>query len=199
MKQSKTKRCKAEGCYERFEPAQPWVVWCSPDCGAVIGVAKLEKIKAAKFKAEKKKDKERKEKLESVSELANKVQAYVNKYVNLRDKHLPCICCGKSPYEGVRHAGHFKSRGANSFLRFNLWNIHSCCYSCNYEKGGNINAYRPALVDKIGAEKVEYLDNAPRSREYTKEYLARLQKIMIKKIKRLERRMETACNNAVMY
>ena len=57
-------------------------------------------------------------------------------------------------------------------------------------KGGNINEYRPALIKKIGAEKVEYLDNASRSREYTKEYLARLQKIMIKKIKRLEKRME---------
>tara|TARA_B110000503_G_scaffold135296_1_gene215611 strand:- start:413 stop:997 length:585 start_codon:yes stop_codon:yes gene_type:complete len=190
MKQLKKKRCKATGCYVCFDPSQPWVIWCSPECGAVIGLTKLNKLKAAKIKAEKKKDKERKEKQEKVSAVAARVQKYVNKYVNLRDKHLPCICCGKSPYSGVRHAGHFKSRGSNSFLRFNLWNIHSCCYSCNTMKGGNINEYRPALVDKIGAEKVEYLDNAPRSREYTKEYLARLQKIMIKKIKRLEKRME---------
>ena len=162
---------------------------CGAECAtdfAVSDRAKKERIEAKRQAAA---DRTQRQNLKSNSKLANEAQAAVNKYVNLRDFHIPCICCGKCPYTGVRHAGHFKSRGANSFLRFNLWNIHSCCYSCNAMKGGNINEYRPNLILKIGAEKVDFLDYAPRLRDYSKEYLVRLKKVFQRKANRLKKRM----------
>jgi hypothetical protein len=125
----------------------------------------------------------RREAIKTPSDRAKPAQAAVNRYVNARDSGKPCISCGK-PDRGVRNASHYKSRGSNSALRFNLWNIHSSCYSCNCEKSGNIGEYRPRLIDRIGAEKVEWLDCHPRSREYSPEYLKRLTRIFNKKTKR---------------
>lgn len=177
IKPKKTSKCKI--CRAEYVKRSISHKTCSVSCAIEI-VIRDKKHKEAKI------DKARKEALKKPAEYADEAQSAVNRYVNKRDEHLPCICCGKSPYEGVRHAGHFKSRGSNSFLRFNLWNINTCCYSCNVKKGGNINEYRPALIEKIGIEKVEYLDNAPRSKVYSKEYLMRLKSIFNKKLKRLK-------------
>ncbi len=126
----------------------------------------------------------RKEALKTPSDRAKPAQAAVNRYINARDRGKPCISCGK-PDKGVRNASHYKSRGSNSALRFNLWNIASSCYSCNCAKGGNIGGYRTGLIARRGIEIVEWLENHPRSREYSNEYYARITKIFNRKTKRL--------------
>ena len=126
-----------------------------------------------------------KERLKKLTDYENEAQRYVNSYVKWRDWGLPCISCDKPHgFSEIRHASHFKSVGANTFLRFNLWNINMSCHQCNWKKGGNILEYIPRLEKKIGVDKVEYLKNAPRQIKFTKEYLVRLKEIFIKKSSR---------------
>ncbi|STS93497.1 protein NinG [Klebsiella grimontii] len=56
-------------------------------------------------------------------------------------------------------AGHYRSRGKASHLRYNEDNIHKQCHHCNVQLSGNQQQYRISLVEKIGAERVEALEN----------------------------------------
>lgn len=46
--------------------------------------------------------------------------------------------------------------------RFDLRNVNAQCIECNRFKAGNIEAYREALVLKIGENEVRELENAKR-------------------------------------
>ena len=109
----------------------------------------------SKRKKKKKPKKKKRKKLLPLPKLLAKTQAAVNKFVRERDKHLSCISCrGK-----MTQAGHFIAQGSSSFLRFHEDNINGQCGSCNRFKGGNIVEYRIALVNKIGSERVKYLED----------------------------------------
>jgi hypothetical protein len=56
------------------------------------------------------------------------------------------------------------------------------------ELSGNIAEYYPRLIERIGAEKVDYLHNATRTKRYSIEYLIRLKQVFTKKAKRQEKR-----------
>jgi len=110
-------------------------------------------------------------------------QAIINRYVRLRDKDLGCISCDKpAAWQGQWHASHFRSVGASSATRFNLWNIHKSCSICNNWKSGNLSEYEPRLRAKIGDEKVDWLRTQNQRAEYSIEYLKRLIKIFKRKI-----------------
>lgn len=192
QKKQRTTKCKAKGCTVRFVPDKPWITWHDENCGAAIGLEKLAKIKAAKLKADRKDFARRKEAIKTPADHKKPAQSAVNRYVNLRDRDKPCISCGKSPYLGVRHASHYKARGSNSALTYNLYNINSSCYSCNVANSGNIPGYRKGIIEKYDADRLEWLDNHPRSRDYSNEYHHRIARIFTKKAKRLIKRRETA-------
>lgn len=104
-------------------------------------------------------------KLISIPKLIQKVQKEFNKYIRLRDTNggrdaVPCISCGKYlRFEDPDiNAGHFFSV-KYSFLRFHEDNVHAQCVGCNKWKGGNGAPYRIYLIQKIGEEKVQWLEN----------------------------------------
>ncbi|NGE24719.1 recombination protein NinG, partial [Klebsiella pneumoniae] len=81
-----------------------------------------------------------------------------------------CISCGT--FGTVQwEAGHYRSRGKASHLRYNEDNIHKQCHHCNVQLSGNQQQYRVALVEKIGAERVETLENNNTPHRYTIEEL----------------------------
>lgn len=185
------KKCAVRTCRHPFIPCQPFVTWCSPECGAVLALEKIAKQKAARAKAERAEIKRRKEAGMTLNERKKALEKLVNRYVVLRDWGDGCISCEKgSHWDGVWHASHFKSVGSNSALRYNLLNIHKSCSQCNVFRGGSIATYEPKLELKIGREKVQWLKFHDRSRDYTAEYLTRFAAIMRRKIKRLEARMK---------
>ena len=100
---------------------------------------------------------ERKEKLKSRSDWLKDLQRVFNEFIRLRDKDLPCISCGRY-HEGQYHAGHYRSVGACPELRFNEDNVHKQCSACNSHLSGNILEYRLGLIEKIGLERVEFLE-----------------------------------------
>ncbi len=69
-----------------------------------------------------------------------------------------CISCEKPLQEGF-HAGHFIESGNYPFIRYNEDNINGQCVSCNSYKGGNSGDYRVNLIKKIGAKRVQWLDD----------------------------------------
>lgn len=191
--QARTQKCKT--CRQLCTRNKRGKFVCSIDCEAVFGLVLAEKNKRIEAKRQASLDRldtaTRKAKSKKNTQYADDVQKKVNSYVKWRDWGENCISCNK-PHTtvGVRNASHFKSRGASSFLRFNLWNIHMSCYRCNAKQGGNILEYLPKLMQKIGPEKVDFLMSAPKSREYTKEYLVRFKNVFHRKSKRQEARVK---------
>lgn len=190
----KPKKCRAPGCRKEYVPHAPFVTWCSPDCATVIALAKLAKMKAAQAKkaAAEKRVQSRQQKLatEKTSVKESRLQDVVNAIARVRDHEYGCISCDKPQYwaGGAWHGSHFKSVGSNSALRYNLLNIHKACDQCNYFQAGNIANYETRLRQKIGDERVDWLKNHPRSREYSRDWLDRAYVIASKYLKRLRRR-----------
>lgn len=133
----------------------------------------------------------RKQKLKSRADYAKEAQAAINRYVRLRDAHLGCVSCDKpASWSGQWHCSHFRSVGAAPHLRFNLWNMNKSCSACNNFLSGNIMAYRPALIEKIGQEKVDWLECNNSLARHDIPYLKRLKAVFIKKSRRLEARIQ---------
>jgi hypothetical protein len=155
---------------------------CSPRCA-------LKTVREQR-KAEKAEYRRRQEAAKPRSQWLKEAQAVANRYARLRDSHLGCISCDKpASWTGQWHGSHFRSVGAASSIRLNLWNIHKACSVCNHHKSGNIAEYRPRLIEKIGIEKVEWLESQNQLTRYSVEYLKRYKAIFSKKIKRLEERL----------
>jgi hypothetical protein len=93
-------------------------------------------------------------------------QKYFNTYIRLRDSNCNCISCGRSTGCKI-NAGHYKSVGSTPELRFNELNVHLQCEHCNMFKSGNIENYRINLINKIGLDKVEWLEGAHEPKKYT--------------------------------
>ena len=90
----------------------------------------------------------------SVPQLKDKATLYFNRYIRKRDADKPCISCGNVSEQ----AGHFYSGGHYSGLKFSEDNVHGQCKRCNYFLSGNLNEYRKNLIQRIGIERVEKLD-----------------------------------------
>lgn len=129
-----------------------------------------------------------KEKMKTLGDYEKDAKAVFQKWVRLRDAHLPCISCGKvsSRYDG----GHYFDAGTYSGLIFHHWNVNKqCSYNCNKMLHGNKANYRIGLVAKIGEDNVKWLEeNKDRLRNYkfTKEELLKIKFIYTQKIKELE-------------
>lgn len=101
-------------------------------------------------------------------------QAVFNRWIReVRDKDEPCISCGRH-HRGQYHAGHYRTVGANPELRFEPLNCWKQCSACNNHLSGNIANYRPRLIERIGLEKVEWLEGPHEPKKYTCEELIKL-------------------------
>lgn len=106
----------------------------------------------------------------SVAELKKKAQRVFNAWIRQRDKDLPCLACRKK--SDKMDASHYASQGSSGYLRYHPENVNNTCYSCNRFKHGNLISYREGLVDKIGEERVVWLEkNRKKIHKYTREQL----------------------------
>ncbi|SAF87902.1 Lambda NinG family protein [Enterobacter ludwigii] len=118
---------------------------------------------------------ERKAEVKPLKHWEDLTQRVVNDYIRERDRDLPCISCGT--WTTVQwEAGHFRSRGKASHLRYHEDNIHAQCHHCNVHLSGNQQQYRINLIAKIGAERVEALENNNTPHRYTREELDAIRK-----------------------
>lgn len=195
-------RRKCKVCSAWFMPAYANIRWCCPEHGTIyaLELRAKEKVKAeakrikSQHEAEKEGRKRRQAKrieLKTKSQWRKEAQAAFNKYVRLRDEGLPCISCGRLPeqkYGGSMDCGHYRSRGAAAHLAFNLHNTAGQCVFCNRNQSGAQKEFEQGLIERIGAEKVEALNNDNSTRKFDIPYLQRIKSIFTRKARQLEKR-----------
>jgi hypothetical protein len=168
-RERRKKRCKV--CKAMFTPARDFQAVCG-EIACAIAHAPANQVRARKALAdiERKEIKVRKEKLKSRADHLKDTQIAFNAWVRERDAELPCISCGRH-HQGKYDAGHYRTVGSNPALRFEPLNCHRQCSPCNTQLSGNIVNYRIALVKRIGAEAVEWLEGPHEPKKYTIEEL----------------------------
>lgn len=183
---TKTHKCRAPGCANRFVQFQSFVTWCSPDCGAVIGAAKLAKIKRVAETQERRADKVRREKAKTRGEWLKEAKVAIQRFRRLDELAMGsgCMSCGRTQQQvegtdgwkpgGAWDGGHFLSKGARPELALEPLNIWLQCKSCNAgsgkyaRKGYTVNAsFRENLIVRLGLEQVEWLEGPHEPCHYT--------------------------------
>jgi len=183
----KTKKCQF--CKAEFTPINSMQKVCGYQCAIDLGVAEKKKEKRRAEVIERRADKVKREKLSPISTFEKRAEKAINAYVRERDSGKGCVSCDKSAnWEGQWHASHFRSVGAASAVRFNLWNIHKACWICNKLYSGRIDQYTPEIIQRIGQDRVEWLKSQNQITKYSREWLERAARIFNKKTKRLRSR-----------
>lgn len=138
--------------------------------------------------------KERRERLKGVSEWQKEAQAAFNRYIRWRDYDKDCVSCGGILQHSGNYmtgsavdASHYRSRGAASHLKFNVFNVHSACTRCNRQLSGNAVEYRIRLIKRIGIEQVERLEADSTPRKFDIAYLQRVKAIFTRRAKHYEK------------
>lgn len=173
---SKGKTCRY--CKGKFTQKYSLQVVCDAKC-AIGWVTK------------KREQKERKElrfakaRLKTRAQHLKEAQTVFNQFIRLRDQHEPCISCQRH-HTGQYHAGHYRTVGAMPQLRFSELNAHKQCSACNNYLSGNIVEYRINLINKIGLERVEWLESQHEPKKYTLEEIIALKVNYKNKIKELQ-------------
>ena len=126
-----------------------------------------------------------KESIKSRSDWAAEAQQSFNAFIRERDKHLPCISCGRF-HNGQWHAGHYRTVGAHPELRYSELNCSKQCSVCNNHKHGNIVDYRINLSKKIGVDKLEWLEGNHEPKKYSIDELKEIKQYYKNKLKELK-------------
>ncbi len=176
MKQLKYKPCKV--CKTQFKPFSSLARVCSTSCA-------LKLVRSDKEKAFKRETRALKKKLKTKGQYAKDAQIACNAFIRERDRNEPCISCGKQ-HNGQYHAGHYKTSKAHSEIRFHPFNINKQCRPCNEFLSGNISAYRPRLIDKIGIDAVEWLESNHQPQKLSEEDLVEIRQYYREQLKLLK-------------
>lgn len=175
MNKRPQRRCKI--CRAKFTPAFDNVRWCCPEHGAEFAMQELTKKREKQSKAQVKKERAAwREKKAAVKPLSHWINMTQRAFNDWRREFLlaaghGCISCGtKTAF--AWHAGHYRTTAAAPQLRFTEDNVWLQCSACNVHKSGNIEAYRCALVELIGTERVAALECNNVTHRYTREELA---------------------------
>ena len=169
-KQPRPKKCRVAECGASFVPARLGQAVCSPACAILDAPKNREKARKSLAQIERREIKVRKEKLKSRADHLKDTQQAFNAWIRERDAELPCISCGRH-HAGQYHSGHYRTVGASPELRFEPLNAWKQCAPCNNHLSGNLINYRISLLQKIGEEKVIWLEGPHEAKKYTIEEL----------------------------
>lgn len=159
-----------------FTPSRSSQAVCGEiECAIAHGQSEKGQASARKALADvdRREIKVRKEKLKSRADHLKDTQTAFNAWVRARDAAQPCISCGRF-HQGKNDAGHYRTVASAPELRFEPLNCHLQCSPCNTHKSGDIVNYRINLVQRIGAEMVEWLEGPHKPKKYTIEELKAL-------------------------
>lgn len=177
----KLKECRQ--CGSKFSP------WSSTQtvCGRVCA-AKLVKTEKA---AEAKQDRAKRESLKTIPQLIAEAQKEFNAFIRLRDQLAghPCISSGR-PLDWTGNgvdAGHYRSTGAASHLRFDEDNCHAQSKHDNQYLSGNAVDYRLNLIKRIGLARVERLEASNEVIRWDRDTLRQIKTIYRAKFRALKK------------
>lgn len=194
-------------CKSEYLPWSSTQKVCSPKCAVIHG----KEVECMKVKREIRKQqklqrddlRERRERLKGVAEWQKEAQAAFNRYIRWRDYYKHCVSCdgilqhiGNYTTGSAVDASHYRSRGAASHLKFNVFNVNSSCTRCNRQLSGNAVEYRIRLIERIGITLVERIESDNTPRKFTIDYLKRVKAIFTRRARHYEklrkRQMECA-------
>lgn len=183
MAKKPRRKCANLSCRQWFNPVREGQVVCSFECASAIGKEQTAKAREAarqkelqrqrtEEKAGRQRRAARRKELKPIRHWVQMTQRAFNDW--RREMLLAaghgCISCGtKTAF--AWHAGHYRTTAAAPQLRFNSDNIWLQCSACNVHKSGNIEAYRAALVELIGEERVLAVESNNETHRYTREEL----------------------------
>jgi hypothetical protein len=174
LKPLKAKKCKV--CPNTFTPQRPLQMVCGTPCAIVYGNKLKARKEADTAKKERQALRERKEAIKGRKEWEKDAARWFNKWVRLRDAHLPCISCGRTEltYLESWDCGHFRTVGSAKHMQFIEDNAHKQCSTDNrgsekyIQKRERISkAYEESLRLRIGNERVDAVKNDNTPRHYT--------------------------------
>ena len=174
----RAKACKE--CGTKFVPMSISQKCCGVDCAIAHG-----KKEAPKLKMKENRQAKKEFNASDRQKLTKDAQTAFNTYIRTRDGKK-CISCG---YEGEGrqfHAGHYKSQGGNSALRFDELNVHAQCSICNNHLSGNLANYRMNLIKKIGEDAVIELETTKNTKRYSLDELREIISTYKSKTKELQ-------------
>lgn len=175
----KQKDCRQ--CGETFAPFQSFQKVCGPVCA----------VEYAKVQTEKKNKADARRALRRLRESSKPhqlrlTQLAFNRMIRARDSGLPCISCGRNTGAKM-NAGHYLTVGGHPALRFEPDNCHLQCEHCNSHLSGNIARYRIGLIEKIGLERVEWLEGPHEAKHYTAKELIEMRAEINKRTREMEK------------
>lgn len=146
------KKCKTCNKYfiQKYSTLQKC---CSPKCA--IEFSKETKRKQQESLNDAKLD------IVSLPKEIKKTQDIFNKFIRLRDRFKPCIS-ENIPYQSDFDAGHYYSVKQFSGIRFNEDNVHGQSINGNRFKEGNFEMYTTNIVNRIGKERLDKLNELAR-------------------------------------
>jgi hypothetical protein len=155
---------------------------CSPVCAA-------RKVKADKAE-ERAQIRTRKEAVKTIPVLIAETQKVFNAYIRERDRLAghACISSGATlDWSGnAVDAGHYRSTGAASHLRFDERNCHAQTKQENRFLAGNAVDYRVGLIARIGLAAVEALEADNEPRKWTRDDLRAIKADFAQRLKDLK-------------
>lgn len=93
-----------------------------------------------------------------IAKVKEKLWEAVRNLIRKRDGNV-CFVCKKGGLAGANwHGGHFiPSSTCGMFLRYDIRNVHSSCYYCNINLGGNGGQFYKSLAEEYGQKFVDQL------------------------------------------
>jgi len=207
---SRSHRRKCKTCREWFIPTRQIQPCCEKsECQIAFAIAyadkerkknlaRVKKLNTDREKKERKSWEKRKEVARGPGHYMNLADKAFQLWVRLRDHEEPCISCGRYEWEiphegrvgGKWDGGHYKGKGAFTELRYHEDNCRKQCKSCNRDKSGNPVPYRVRLIEKIGIDRVEFLEGPQEMTRYRIEDYKAIQKKYNKLARELKKQIE---------
>ncbi|MCK2097533.1 recombination protein NinG [Thauera aromatica] len=175
MLQTTFREKKCRSCRTPFRPWSALQVACSPVCAQALAQRIREKAERRQATVERKQTREALEALKTVPQLIAEADRAFCAFIRARDAGRPCICCGGTAKStsltgGEWDAGHYRSRGAASHLRYDERNCHAQLKQCN-RRAFDVASYRRNLIARIGQVAVEDLERDNRTRKWSRDEL----------------------------
>lgn len=202
------RKCKAPGCEERFTPRNSLQQACSPPCALALhrkNQEREERKRQAETRAHERRRRaevrEWRQRNKTMSELTKETQRAFNRMIRLRDAVAGTRCptcqrsaaeveAGRPRFGGHWDCGHFLTVGAHPELRFHEDNAHRQCKACNQPGGHRRVDYRTALVQRIGEERVRWLEGEHPPAKWTRDQLVSMKREFDRRAREYMRELE---------
>jgi len=191
-------RTRCAHCKKKFQPERLTQI-VHAECVEGWALAQSQKrereqVKQAKAaaKVDRAETRRKREAMKRIPELINDAKIEFNAFIRFRDRHQPCICCGRTESMGFGlsahgwDCGHYRSTGSASHLRFNEDNAHRQLVVCNRHGAGRAVDYRIGLIQRVGLERVEALESDNRVHKWKADELRAIKTKYREKLKALK-------------